>query len=93
MEQNRAKWKASANVPSTVEDTRQSQHQERLEKIRERKIQQLRYVEIFSPLITLIRRNTFFRAYNVPERYLKEIEKKCHQMAKSRFTLSYFGKK
>ena len=33
------------------------------------------------------------RAYNIPEKYLREIEKKCHQMARSRFSLSYFGKK
>ncbi len=35
----------------------------------------------------------FSRAYNVPEKYIREIEKKCQQMAKSRFTLNYFGKK
>merc|ERR1712079_35219 len=31
------------------------------------------------------------RAYNVPETYIKEIEKKCQSSAKSRFTFSYFG--
>ncbi len=33
------------------------------------------------------------RAYNVPDKYLKEIEKKCHQAAKTRFSAAYFGKK
>ena len=34
-----------------------------------------------------------FRAYNVPDRYVREIEKKCQNTAKSRFTFSYFGLK
>lgn len=33
------------------------------------------------------------RAYNVPEKYLREIEKKCQQAARSRFSLAYSGRK
>ncbi len=36
---------------------------------------------------------SFFRAYNVPEKYLREIEKKCQQAAKAKLTSSFFGLK
>jgi hypothetical protein len=29
----------------------------------------------------------------LPEKYIREVEKKCEEMARSRFSLSYFGKK
>lgn len=48
---------------------------------------------IFERCLTKIAFLFSCRAYNIPEKYLREIEKKCHQMAKSRFSLSYFGKK
>ncbi len=32
-------------------------------------------------------------AYNVPEKYLREIEKKCQQAARAKLTNSFFGLK
>ncbi|CAB4060809.1 unnamed protein product [Lepeophtheirus salmonis] len=49
-------------------------HQERVEKIKEKKLQQL-------------------RAYNIPDRYLKDVERKCKYPSSGRFTVSYFGRK
>ena len=49
-------------------DAEGSQYQDRLQKIRERKLQQL-------------------RAYNIPEKYIREIERKS-QPGKTRFSLA-----
>ena len=35
----------------------------------------------------------YFRAYNVPEKYIKDIERKSQMNQKSRFTYAYFGLK
>jgi hypothetical protein len=47
---------------------------------------------VFAPLMT---QKIFFvfSAYNVPEKYLREIEKKCQQAAKAKLTTSFFGLK
>ena len=34
-----------------------------------------------------------FRAYNIPEKYVRQIEKRFDSMNNSRFTKSYHGKK
>ena len=37
--------------------------------------------------------NTNYRAFNIPEKYMKEIERRCSALANAKFTQSYHGKK
>lgn len=64
----------SLNEETKCTDTERKHYQDRVQQIREKKLQQL-------------------RAYNVPDKYLREIEKKCQQAHKAKFTYSYFGLK
>ena len=35
----------------------------------------------------------FFRAYNIPEKYVKQIEKRFDSLQNAKFTKAYHGKK